>query len=237
MKPFSTFFSRFNIRTTTSPIVLGVALLSYGLSLGAAEVAVKVVDKEAPQEVSGALRQTLQSKVVQVVESGKLIYEFWWRKEIPLKSKADTKALSSIAETTLLGIVSVGNGQRDYKDNEIRAGTYTARFGPQPQDGDHLGTAEFPYFAVLIPVKSDSEVNGITTYKTMVKASGKETPTGHPIVLSLRPVSSGDAESPKLTEPAPDQKCLRIKVPAKAPDTDQPASVVFELVYKGKGKT
>jgi hypothetical protein len=220
-----------------SPVVLAAALFSSCLSLcSAADVAVKVIDKDAPKEVSDAIRQTLQSKAVQLIESDKAIYEFWWRREIPLKPKADAKSLSSIAETTLLGIVSVGKGQRDYKDNEIPEGTYTVRFGLQPQDGDHLGSAEYPYFTVLIPVKSDTEVNGIKTYKAMVKASGKDTSTGHPIVLSLRPASSGDAESPKLTEPAPEQKCVRIKIPAKAPDADQPTNIVFELVYKGKGK-
>jgi len=239
MIAFSRIFSRAVMRETTRLILLWFAFLSsYGASLSdGAGAVVKVIDKEAPKEVSNAIRQTLQSKAVELVESDKAIYEFWWRKEIPLKSKADAKSLSSIGETTLLGIVSVGKGQRDYKDNEIPEGTYTARFGLQPQDGDHLGTAEYPYFTVLIPAKNDTEVDGIKTYKAMVKASGKETSTGHPIVLSLRPGSSGDAEAPKLTEPAPDQKCVRIKIPAKAPDADQPTTVVFELVYKGKGKT
>lgn len=238
MKRFSTFFSTATPGTTIKLSSLGLAVLSYALALcSGAELAVKVVEKEIPKEVSDAIRQTLQSSVVQLVESDKSVYEFWWRKEIPLKSKADKEALSSIAETTLLGIVSVGKGQRDYKDNLIPEGTYTTRFGLQPQDGDHLGTAEYLFFAVLIPVKSDTEVNGIKTYRAMVKASGKATSTEHPIVLSLRPPSSENGESPKLTEPAPDHKCLRLKIPAKAPDADQPTTVVFELVYKGKGKT
>jgi hypothetical protein len=139
-------------------------------------------------------------------------------------------------QSSTAGYTFIIDGFKDYKANEIPKGVYTVRFVMQPQDGDHLGTAEYPYFAVLIPAKSDPAVNGITTYKAMVKASGKDTSTGHPIVLSLRPVSSGDAESPKLTEPAPDQKCVQIKIPAKAPDADQPTTVVFELVYKGKGK-
>ena len=72
----------------------------------------------------------------------------------------------------MLGAVSVGNGLRDYKDNEIAAGVYTMRFGLQPQDGDHLGSAEYPYFVVLIPAKNDTQLDGLTTFKAMAKAFG-----------------------------------------------------------------
>ena len=105
--------------------------------------------------------------------------------------------------------------------------------GLQPQDGDHLGTAEFPYFAVLIPAKNDTQLDGITTYKAMAKASGKDTASGHPLVLSLRPASPGNGDVPKLNEPAADHKSLRVKVPAKA--GDEKTTIVFELVFQGHG--
>jgi len=133
----------------------------------------------------------------------------------------------------LLGAVSVGNGQRDYKDNEIAAGIYTMRFGLQPQDGDHLGSAEYPYFAVLIPAKNDTQLEGITTFKAMTKASGKDTASGHPIVLSLRPVSSDTGDVPKLNDPSTDHKSVRVKVPGKA--GEEKTGIAFELVYQGHG--
>src|SRR2546430_9460642 len=219
-----------------SLLLLGVALSVQLTNLSrAADFSVKVADKEPPNQISESIRKTLPPKTVQVFNGDTPVFEFWFGSEVSLKAKPRSadKALGSIQETTLLGAVSVRSGQRDYKDNEIAAGVYTLRFGLQPQDGDHLGSAEYPYFAVLIPAKNDTQLDGITTFKAMTKASGKDTASGHPIVLSLRPVSPDTGDFPKLDEPAVDHKGVRVKVPGKA--GDEKTSIVFELVYKGHG--
>jgi hypothetical protein len=221
-------------------IVVGVGLLVRLLcSAIAADSTLKVADKEPPKDVGESIRKALQPKAVQLFEGDKAAYEFWFRNEVPLKAKAEapSKGLQAVGEMTFLGVAMVGEHQRDYKDNEIAPGTYTIRFGLQPQDGDHLGTAEFPYFAVLIPAKSDTEVDGIRKFKVMAKASGKATATGHPVVLSLRPPSSEDSPTPTLTSPTAGLKAVRLRLEAKALDSDQAGSIVFELVYEGKYKT
>src|SRR4029077_5105042 len=112
------------------------------------------------------------------------------REAVPLKSKpaSANEALGAIAETTLMGAVVVNDSSlRDYKDNEIPKGIYTARFALQPKDGDHLGTAEFDFFLVLIAAENDRDLGGIDKFRPMVKASGKSTSSGHPLVVSLRP--------------------------------------------------
>ncbi|MBU6399385.1 MAG: hypothetical protein KGS61_03625, partial [Verrucomicrobia bacterium] len=157
---------------------------------------------------------------------------------IPLKSKPDAanKALDAIKETTLLGAVVVSGGQRDYKDNEIAPGVYTMRFGLQPQDGDHLGTADFPYFAVLVEAALDPEPGALATFKKMTKASGKDTATGHPVVLSLRPANSDQGEFPKPNEPAANTQGVLLQEPARVADSDQKLRIAFDFVYKGHGK-
>ena len=107
------------------------------------------------------------------------------------------------------------------------------RFVLQPQDGNHLGTAEFNCFAALVPARLVTKPEGITDYKGLVKASSKETATEHPLILSLRPASADPGEWPKLNAPAPEHKSARVKVPAKA--GGDAASVVFEIVYEGRG--
>jgi hypothetical protein len=202
-------------------------------------VTVKVTDQQPPKEVGAAVRKVLQSKAIQILRGDKPIYEFWFRNDVPLKSQPESpaKGLDALDEITLLGVAVVPEARRDYRDDEIGAGTYTMRFGLQPQDGDHLGTSEYPFFAVLIPAKNDTEPDGIRKYKAMVKASGKVTATGHPAILSLRPPSSEDGPTPALTNPAPAHTAVRIKLPAQAPGSSQPTSIVFELVVEGKYKT
>jgi hypothetical protein len=67
----------------------------------------------------------------------------------------------------------------------------------------------------------------------MTRASGKNTASNHPVVLSLRPVSTDGGDPPTLQEPAAGHKSVRVKVPARA--GEEKASVVFEMVCKGHG--
>ena len=212
-------------------------LAALGLTTAMAEYQIKVEEKAPPADVTESILGTLQSKAVRLFDGDKPVYDFWFRKEVPLKSKPESpgKSLDAIRETTLVGLAIAHGNPRDYKDNDLLKGACTMRLGIQPEDGDHLGTSEFPYYLVLIPVKHDQEANGITRYKQMVKASGRETTTDHPVILSLWPVSSDNAEAPKLTEPAPDHKGIRIAVPGKVRDSEQTTTIVFDLVFKGKG--
>ena len=204
----------------------------------AAELTLKVVEKEAPKEIDASIREALQSKAIQLLEGEKPAFEFWFRSEMPLQAKpaAVDKGLEALKQAALLGVVSVAKATRDYRDDTVPSGVYTMRFALQPQDGNHLGTAEFLYFAVLTPVKVDSKLDGITDYKALVKASSKETSTDHPMVMSLRPATSEEGDVPKLSEPAPEHKSVRVKLPAKGSAPDQKTSLVFELVYQGVTK-
>lgn len=221
-----------------SVTVLSLFVLGVGLS-SAADFTLKTADKPPPKEIGGTILAVLQPKAIQLLSGDKPALEIWLRQEIPLKSKPSSAsdALGSVSETALIGIVAVEDkGFQDYKGNDLSAGTYTARFGLQPQDGDHLGTADYNTFLVLIPADSDKELNGIDKFKPMVKASGKATSSGHPVVLSLRPPSGG-ATATSLTEPATDHKAIRIKLPGKVSSGGDKAEIVFDLVYQGKGHT
>jgi len=205
----------------------------------AADSTVKTSEKPIPKQVGDSIRAVLQPKATQLLSADKPILEAWFRQEIPLKSKpsSGSEALTAVPETALLGVVTIQDkGLQDYKGNDIPAGTYTARFGLQPQDGDHLGTAEFNTFLVLIPADSDKELGGIDKFRPMVKASGKVTPSGHPAILSLRP-APGEGAIPRVTEPAPEHQAIRLKLPGKVSGSGEKADVIFDLVYQGKGHT
>ena len=219
-----------------SAMVVGGACIIFGTAR-AADFTLRTSEKAARKEIGETIRSVLQTKAIQLLDGDKPVLEIWLRNEFPLKAKpaSATDRLSAIGETTLLGVIVVtGNGLRDYKDNEIPSGTYTARFGLQPQDGDHLGTAEFNYFLVLISADMDKELSGMSQFKPMTKASGKLTSSGHPMVVSLRPAPSSDG-LPKLTEPAADHKAIRLQVPGKVGSAGEKIEVAFDLVYKGTG--
>src|SRR6266513_2763115 len=130
-----------------------VLSVTFVFALKAADLTVKATDKEPPKELGEAIRQTLQTKAAQVLDGNQPAFEFWFAREIPLKSKPASlaKALDSLAPATLLGAVSVSAATRDYRDDELPAGIYTLRFALQPQDGNHSGSTDYIYFAVLVP--------------------------------------------------------------------------------------
>jgi len=212
-----------------------IILLLAATAAQAADLKLKTADLPPPKSVDASIQKLLQPKAVQLVGGDKPAFQFWLVNELPLQSKpaSTAKALDAVKQATLIGVVAVSSAQRDYRDDELAAGVYTMRFALQPQDGNHLGSAEFPCFAALTPAKLDTKPGGITDYKTLVKASSKETSTDHPVILSLRPASSDAGETPQLVEPAPEHKSVRVKVPASA--GGEKTSIAFEIVYEGKG--
>ncbi len=200
----------------------------------AADLTLKVTDKAPPSEINESIRSLLQPKAVQLVEGDKPVIELWLARELNLQSKPSSPAtaLDALKQTTLLGAVSFASSRKDYREDEIAKGVYTVRFAQQQQDGNHLGTAEFTSFAVLVPAKLDGGPDAIKDYKQLVNTSSKETSTDHPMVISLRPVNSAEGEFPKLATPAPEHKSVRVKIPGKGADT---GPVVFDIIYEGKG--
>lgn len=210
------------------------AFLGANVSL-AAEFTIKTIDKAPPKEIGESIRAVLKPQAIQLLEDEKPALEIWLRQEVPLKSKpaASNGGLDSVPEATLMAACVVdGTALRDYKDNEIPKGTYTARFILQPQDGDHLGTAEFNYFVALVAADTDKELEGIKQFKPLVKASGKLTSSGHPLIVSLRPAS--DATAAALTEPAAEHRGIRLKMRGKS-GAGESGDLTFDLIFQGHG--
>lgn len=204
-----------------------ILLLLSALAAQAAELTLKTADVSPPKEIDPAIQKLLQPKAIQLIEGDKPAFEFWLVKDLPPSAG---KGLDGVKQATLLGAVSVPKARRDYRDDEIAAGVYTMRLALQPQDGNHLGSSEFVYFAALTPAKLDTKPDGIGDYKSLVKASSKETSTDHPVILSLRPAGSGSGDVPQLVEPAPEHKSVRVKIPAA-----EKTALTFEIVYQGTG--
>lgn len=202
----------------------------------AADLTLKVAEMDPPEELGESIRAALQHEAIRLLDGEKAVFEFWFRKDLPLQSKPSSPSagLDSLKETTLVGAARISRKERDYQDGEILPGVYTMRFALQPQNGNHLGTSDYPYFLALVPAKLDPAIDSISDFDTLVKASAKQTAEGHPMVLSLRPVSNGEGEFPSLNEPAPDHKSVRMKLSARDPGGEK-AELYFELVYEGKG--
>lgn len=211
--------------------VICMAPLAHG-----AELALEVGPADPEEKVAPAIRSELAKETIKLVGDEGPVYQITLRKTIPLKGAPEEPrtALKQLAQGTLLGVMVVKGDERDYRDDGIYPGVYTMRFALQPQDGDHLGSAEFPYFALLVPAESDTEVDGLQGYDAVTEASQEDTATAHPVVISLRPADSSEAAPPELREPLDDHKSVRLSAPATGPDGSE-LTLAFELVYAGMG--
>jgi hypothetical protein len=206
------------------------------LPAAAADLTLKVVEKDPPAELAEPIKDVLQNTAIQLTNGdGKPVWEFWFVKELPLNAKPDEPgdALEEIEEVQLVGAVHLHKSERDFRDDEILPGVYTMRFGLQPEDGNHLGTSLYDYFVMLIMADMDTTLEGFPGHDELVRASQTDTPAEHPVILSLRPPWE-DAESyPVIHEPDGDKKSICVEVPAKAGDEETTA--VFDLVFEGIG--
>lgn len=211
------------------------ALLVLAGSVSANDFSVASLDKAPPAELGETIKAELGKQAYTISAGDKPMYELWLRKALPLKSaiSSPSKALDAIGQTTLMGAMKILGDERDYRDDELYPGTYTVRFGLRPQDGNHLGTSDHLYFAVLIEAKNDQELGKISRSKQLTRASSKTSATDHPMILSLYPVSAADAETPSVHEPAPEHKAIRLSIPTVTAEGKEAGAITFDLVVEG----
>jgi hypothetical protein len=207
------------------------------LQLNAAEFSIKVTPTPVPKDVSATVKKTLGKDCIQLSMGGKPWLEFWLRAPLPLKAKPakPEKALDALATATLMGVVRVHKSGRDYRDDDLYQGVFTMRYGKIPGDGNHLGATDFPYFAVLIPAKKDPKLDTYKTFKTMTKASLKDTASEHPMIFSLRPAKKAAAK-PTIIEPAPEHKSILLAAVGALKDAKAPITIPLQIVFEGFGE-
>src|SRR5262249_57199391 len=106
-----------------------------------------------------------------------------------------------LQETTLVGVLQVHKPMTEYRKQKIKPGVFTLRLGFQPSDGDHMGTAPYKEFCLIVPADEDKNPAPMKDAKELQEASTKATGTSHPGVFLLMPVKDA-GEAPKLVSMA-----------------------------------
>jgi hypothetical protein len=202
-------------------------MMSFGLLLllvapgKAADAAytIKTADAEVPKEVQEPVGKLLSNKCIQFSDAKGLLAELWFRKEVPAKATPEQVknglTYKEVQQGTILGVVRVAQQSGDYRKQKIKPGVFTIRLAIQPMDGDHMGTAPYGEFGLLIPAGEDKGDN--LEPKKMHEMSMKASGTGHPAVFLLFPAGEKDvAGAPKLVDKGEGHWVLMIKLDADA---------------------
>jgi hypothetical protein len=204
-------------RTWTWLVAVSIAVSSVGVA--EAKYTIKMENAPPPKELKEPVRKLMSDRAIQLVDDkGGPIAEFWFRKEVPVKATPEQVknglTYREMEETTLLGAVRFDQIFTDYRKQKIKPGVYTLRLGFQPMDGDHMGTAPYPDFCLLVPAALDEKPE-VMDPKEHRELSNKAPGGSHPGVMMLFPNEKPDS-MPQLQDKGNGNLALALKLDAVA---------------------
>jgi hypothetical protein len=213
--------------------LLAVLLCAPVVSAQQTKYQVKAIKAEPPKELDASIRKLLPASAVQFLDpKGDLVAELWFRKEVPADASAklvkEGATYQEVAQTTILGAIRFKKNWSDYRKQKIKAGVYTIRLGFQPQDGDHMGTAPYPDFGLLVAAKQDKNA-GLMDAKKLYETSAASIGTSHPAVFLLYP-NPKPAETPQAAAKPGNQVVVNTRQIVRAKGTQGVLGISLTLV-------
>jgi hypothetical protein len=162
---------------------------------------VEAFDAAAPtDDLVPAVAERLSSNGFKVLtDKGRMLCEVWpaamWQTAADFKATGAVNYPLEVGE--LLGVIRFARSGGDFRGQKIRKGTYTMRYGLQPEDGNHVGTSDTRDFVVLVPAADDSDPKPLAKEK-LFKESTNASGTAHPAILSLLPPDKNAKELPHI---------------------------------------
>src|SRR5262249_48363776 len=99
----------------------------------------------------------------------------------------------------------------------------------QPSDGDHMGTAPYKEFCLLVPADEDKNPAPMKDAKELQEASTKATGTSHPGVFLLMPVKDA-GDTAKLVSMPNNHWVLTVKQAIMAKDSKGTLNIGLTLI-------
>ena len=180
--------------------VVMVSWSSGTLPAGESAYRTEALKEAPPAAVSERVRKVIATQGLRVLgPKGKPFVDVWLRNSVTTKADENRLGIDfgSLREGTLVGAVRVHGKSEDFRGNGFRKGVYTLRYGIQPEDGDHQGTAETRDFLLLCPVDLDVKPDPMPT-EEVIKLSVKVSRRKHPCVLYLVKMFDKPEKLPRL---------------------------------------
>lgn len=176
------------MKITRLPAIVTFLALAVSLPLAAGDFQAAAGGPPPPEGLAEALSSMLQSEgVVATGPDGKVAAEFWMRSSA-FEGEASGGfgvRFDTIPEGALLGVVRFPETGSDFREQYIKPGVYTMRFGLHPENGDHMGVAASRDFAVLITVEADKEPAKNYEFEPLTELSMDSSGNPHPTIMRL----------------------------------------------------
>lgn len=177
-----------------------VAVIALSATATSAQYKLASSTAAPPSDLPAALQGAISSNAIEVSGASGPYCEIWLAKSVPTAPTPDTSLgvnFGQIPQGALIAVVKFDIQGADYRNQPIKPGVYTLRFGLQPVNGDHQGVSPYRDFLLAAPASADTSTAPVAPdalYNLSRKASG----TGHPSVWSLVPADEAPATLPAI---------------------------------------
>ena len=142
----------------------------------------------APSDDVGALKTTVESKSIKIVDAAGKVYCELWMRSTPApagKSTEGNVTLPEVIPGTFFAVIQFPAAAADRRGQTIKPGFYTLRYSNFPITGDHQGVAPQRDFFILSKLADDTDPGTPVKYDALMNLSRKGSGTTHPLVLSI----------------------------------------------------
>jgi hypothetical protein len=214
-------------------LLLFLAFSVLTVATASAAPGVKTLEK-SPPGVAKKIAALLDKEGYEVSGEDKTVCRIWFVKNVNVD--ADFKPKLSVKYPfkpgELVGVLQVAekSGFTDFRAAELAAGTYTLRYGQQPQDGNHIGTSATRDFLLAVPAKKDTSPEPMASADELNQKSAEASGSAHPAILSMLPVEKA-GEKPQLTHDEDhDFWILTLNISVKAKDKTKDLPIRFVVI-------
>ncbi|MEK6238804.1 MAG: hypothetical protein N2C14_29160 [Planctomycetales bacterium] len=203
------------------------------------EYSIAELKEPAPADaVSPEVAKTLAKTGFRVSLGEKTICDLWLRGEWPGRTgfKPSASVLYPFSQGDLIGVARYHAGKKhtDFRQQRIRSGAYTLRYGLQPEDGNHVGTSDTRDFLMVIKADDDKTTKA-PDQKSLFEKSSAAVGSDHPCMLSMTQTSASPKDVLSIHhEEDEDWWIVRVPGLVRKGEKKQPLSVEFVIVGFGE---
>jgi len=225
-----------------SVLIVAVALLLTGALARAQDFTLQASPPLSSLSVPAALADQLDPQGARLVHNSNAgstpIADVWWVKAAPAIKPTGSGGdvlVNNIQVGTLVGLLQfLSKDAEDARDQKLKAGFYTMRYGQIPQDGNHMGASQYRDFLLLSPLAADTQLDKVLSFDDLVNLSRRSTGTGHPAVMSLVAPNPAYKKLPAVVADDQGNCSIQANLHEKGPGGEQSTALALLLVTPPK---
>lgn len=159
--------------------------------------------KEGPKGLAAPLGKRIPAEGFRISKGEGVICDLWFAEDIPVngKFKPTDVVHYPFQSGEFVGAIRFPEQAEagDFRGQMVPPGTYTLRYGQQPNDGNHLGTSDVRDFLLICSPKEDVDPKRIEKSSDLFKLSAKSVNTTHPAIFQLQPPPDQPHKAPAVS--------------------------------------